>query len=664
MNAAKVSCLVMLLHATTAWMFVHAADPIPVSDFFRSPVLSRPVMSPSGQYVAATMLGERDRREHLVLIDLKDLSKWKVLAAFYDADISRVYWVNDERLVFTIVDKQQPLGSQPGSGLYAVDRDGKYRERRLIKPRYHAFSERQMMDRELSVEHRLHSLIRDGSNDVVVAKANFDVRGEFISETLLRLDTESGQSRMLTDEAPPYARYWGLDRQARPRALLTWRNGKSVLYWKSMANAAWRAVKEYDAYADAVPALLAVDAQDTLYFVAPGAEAPEYRSLMRLNLAKDALAGEVIMSTPGYDFSGGLVLGSQGELLGIHYLTDARGTHWFKPALKEIQKKVDALLPTTVNHVDCGDCPDPATVLVTSESDRQPAVFYLYDTKSGSLSLLARSRPWIKPETMARRDMSRFSARDGLSIPVHITRPAGQKAPGPAVVMVHGGPWSRGGEWRWYAASQFLAARGYVVVEPEFRGSWGYGSKLFRAGWKQWGLAMQDDIADATLWAIKQGYANPKQVCIAGASYGGYATLMGLIRYPELYRCGINWVGVTDIELMYTINWSDLSEVTLRYGMPIMVGDREKDAAQLAATSPLKLAGKLSQPLLMAYGGDDRRVPIDHGTRLRDAVAPHNPRLEWVVYNGEGHGFMLEANQVDFWSRVERFLERNLKADP
>ena len=260
--------------------------------------------------------------------------------------------------------------------------------------------------------------------------------------------------------------------------------------------------------------------------------------------------------------------------------------------------------------------------------------------------------------------MTRFKARDGLDIPVHVTRPVGQQGTAPTVVMVHGGPYLRGAEWRWYAASQFLASRGYVVVEPEFRGSTGFGGRLFRAGWKQWGLAMQDDIADATLWAIKQGYADPKRICIAGGSYGGYATLMGLIRYPELYRCGVEWVGVTDIESMYTINWSDMSETWLQYGMPVMVGDREKDAAQLAATSPLKLARKLTQPLLMAYGTEDRRVPIDHGTQLRYAVEPYNANLEWVAYADEGHGFMLEANQLDFWSRVERFLERHLRGVP
>jgi dipeptidyl aminopeptidase/acylaminoacyl peptidase len=206
-----------------------------------------------------------------------------------------------------------------------------------------------------------------------------------------------------------------------------------------------------------------------------------------------------------------------------------------------------------------------------------------------------------------------------------------------------------------------MASRGYVVVEPDFRGSTGYGAKHFRAGLKQWGLAMQDDIADAALWAVKQGFADAKRVCITGGSYGGYATLMGLIRHPDIFRCGVQAVGVTDLELMYTSPWSDFSEALKRHGLPVLLGDREKDAAQLAATSPVKQAHRLKQPLLMAHGGEDRRVPIEHAQRMRDALRPHNPNVEWVSYPDEGHGWMLESNRFDFWRKVERFFELHLK---
>jgi len=174
---------------------------------------------------------------------------------------------------------------------------------------------------------------------------------------------------------------------------------------------------------------------------------------------------------------------------------------------------------------------------------------------------------------------------------------------------------------------------------------------------------MQDDVTDVTRWAIQQGHADPRRVAIAGASYGGYATMMGLVKEPDLYKAGINWVGVTDIELMYDIGWSDFSgSQWMRFGMPRMVGDPKKDAEQLKATSPLQQAHRIKQPVLMAYGEEDLRVPLPHGTKMRDAlVRAGNKQVEWVQYKDEGHGFVLLENNVDFWSRVERFLAQHLK---
>ena len=174
---------------------------------------------------------------------------------------------------------------------------------------------------------------------------------------------------------------------------------------------------------------------------------------------------------------------------------------------------------------------------------------------------------------------------------------------------------------------------------------------------------MQDDIADATRWAIAKGYADPQRICIAGASYGGYATLMGLVNDSDLYQCGIDWVGVTDINLLYNGSWrfsDDMGESWRKYGMPDMVGDQVKDAAQLKATSPLEQAARIQRPLILAYGASDRRVPLSHGLSFRDAVKQTNKDVEWIQYDEEGHGWHLPKNNVDFWTRVEKFLDRTI----
>jgi dipeptidyl aminopeptidase/acylaminoacyl peptidase len=264
---------------------------------------------------------------------------------------------------------------------------------------------------------------------------------------------------------------------------------------------------------------------------------------------------------------------------------------------------------------------------------------------------------------MGREDLVHYAARDGLKIPAWLTLPKGKDKNLPLVVLVHGGPYVRGGQWGWDAEAQFLASRGYAVLQPEYRGSTGYGALHFRAGWKQWGLKMQDDIADGAKWAIAQGIADGKRICIAGASYGGYATLMGLVNDPDLYQCGIDWVGVTDIKLLYTGHWSfrdDLPDGWKQYGMPYLIGDLEKDADQFKATSPLEQAARIKQPLLLAYGAADQRVPLYHGTKFYDAVKATNKNVEWVVYEEEGHGWALVKNRVDFWTRVERFLNKSI----
>jgi len=670
MRCAAEMVLLTLGICAAGCAVAQAADPPPIADFFRRPAYVNMIMSPNGQAIAATFAGATGR-VGLTVLDLRnlpDLSKTKNVATFFsDADVLTVQWVNDDRLVFNLTDQRLPHGEQRGSGLYAVDREDKELPRRLIRRMWYDPSKAtNIVDRSLAPNHVLRAVVGGGSNEVIVERHNYNDAGIFQNTSLLRLDTGNGRAVHLSEGAPEHTVAWTLDADATPRVLITEWADKGALYWKNAANKPWTLVREFKAYGekDGPPTPMFVDADNMLYARGRSGADADTSALLRIDMRSDTLTAQTVLALKGYDFSGSLVHNTRGKVLGVRYLTEARETHWFDPAMAQVQKQVDALLPGTNNRLDCGECDHPAHVLVRSSSDQQPPVFQLFDTKAGTLSKLATSRPWIRPATMATRDMVRITTRDGLSMPVHVTRPRGQTAAAPMVVLVHGGPWVRGGEWRWNEETQFLASRGYVVIEPEFRGSIGFGDKLFRAGFKQWGLAMQDDVADATLWAVKQGYADAARVCIAGASYGGYAVLMGLIRHPELYRCGFEWVGVTDIDLMYSISWSDFSDHWKDYGMPLMVGDRVKDAGQLAATSPLKLASRLTQPLLMAYGGADRRVPVEHGLQMREALRAHNKNVEWIVYPNEGHGWWLEANDIDFWGRVEKFLDKNLKRAP
>lgn len=308
--------------------------------------------------------------------------------------------------------------------------------------------------------------------------------------------------------------------------------------------------------------------------------------------------------------------------------------------------------------------------LIRSYSDREPGQLLVYRAQPAAgetnWHVIGRVLEDVKPEEMAVTDFHRIKARDGLDLPVWVTRPADAKGPLPAIVLVHGGPWERGRFWGWSAHAQFLAMRGYAVIEPEMRCSVGYGNAHYTAGFKQFGQAMQNDVADALRWAQAQGIASDK-ACIAGASYGGYSTLMGLVNDPDLYRCGVAWLAPADLDLYLTGSWrvvDDISSAGRKYTLPEQVGDAVKDADMIARNSPVRQAARIKAPLMLVYGEEDKRVPLEHGKRLRRALKAAGNDPVWITYSGEGHGFAALKNKVDFAQRMEAFLAKHLGPTP
>ena len=662
--------LALLLTAvlgTTLSVAARAADvAIPVRDFFSADAMSRPTLSPSGKYLAVRLANAKGRRQ-LGVINLDPPRQVKSVVSFVDADVAEVHWVNDDRLVFTTNDLQSAYADGFAPGLYAVDRSGE-NLRALVQRKWQFFYEvTAFASRELPPNHRLLRVLRDGSADVLIERLNFDKNyREFVSATPLRLNTLTGRTTAVDTALAQSPQSWWVDATGQPLVAVSRADGQDTVHWRANSAAPWTVISSgprYNSRPDQFkPWTLGADGQ--LYVIAARANEDRTSALFRFDPVNRRMDPEPVVAVQGFDFTGQLVFNhASRQLLGVRYIGDAMDTSWLNAEMQALQTSIDKRLPGVINLLDVPECGCSRWLLVTSYSDRQSPVYSLYDRETSQLEAIGQTRPKLDAKRMATRDFVRIAARDGQMVPLHITRPNGQ-GPWPTVMLVHGGPQLRGGSWAWHADSQFLASRGYLVLEPEFRGSTGYGGKLFRAGWKQWGLAMQDDVADAARWAVAQGLADGKRLCIAGASYGGYATLMGLVRDPELYRCGIAWAAVTDIGLLYSLRWSDLSEAWKEYGMPVLIGDPVKDAAQFAATSPLLQAARVTQPLLLAFGGNDRRVPIEHGTRFLEAVRKTNQQVEWIEYPDEGHGWFKPENRYDFWGRVEKFLAKQLAAQP
>lgn len=649
---ALSSCLSPVATAATP------PEPPSATAFFKRAAVRAPKLSPSGRYLAIQAAGKGDRM-WLAVLDLKTMQPPKFIAGFGDADIATHDWINEDRLVYRITNSPDGTTRVSGSGLWAVDRDGS-NSRQLIHTHQTGVSEvsSRMTDRRLDLNWTLFGVLPslDG-NEVIVVRFPWANDPESAGIQLARLDTRTGLMRNISEGIPDYTRRWQLDWRGEPAIIETQSKGRSKIYRRDEAGR-WQPWFEDDPEARQHPLPLWIGPDGQML----GQQGYRgYAAVYRLDPKTGKADGAPLISTPGYDFTGRpLTEPGDGRLLGVRYETDAAGTIWTDPTMKDRQADIDAKLPGTVNLIECLRCLNASHLIVTALSDVRPPVYYLYNTADKQLQPLSGNRPDLPVAAMGQRDYHRVKARDGLELPVLVTQPAaGLTGPAPTVVLVHGGPYVRGTHWAWEPDAQFLASRGYLVLEPEFRGSTGYGFKHFQAGWKQWGLAMQDDLADTLAWAVKQGWADPKRVCIAGASYGGYAAMMGAITQADLFKCAINWVGVTDIGLLSSISWSDASEEWKNYGMKRLVADPATDAEQMKRTSPLARAGEIRIPLLMAYGGSDRRVPLKHGTELKSALRA-DQSLEWVVYPEEGHGwFDLKTNE-DFWGRVERFLARHI----
>jgi dipeptidyl aminopeptidase/acylaminoacyl peptidase len=640
----------------------HAA-PVPVQNFFESSQYKDAKLSPSGRYFALRV-GDSKLRDRMVVFETETLEPVGG-ARLAEYDIGEIRWVNDQRLVYSVVDAQEAPGNRRfGPGLYAINRDGK--------------GQRQLVDHTLPGKFATGTSIKvrtEPANTLLMADKGAQ-DSEFIymrrpiqdnqstyvtSRTeLVRLNTTNGTSTFVA--RPVDARGWMLDHKGEPGIMLSVKDGKSTIHYRDAASGEWRALATFDAYGRAKGSFSPVGFMDDQRLLVRTSIKDDKAALHIMDLATGKIDPQPLISLTDFDFNGNAVYSNK-RLVGVHYLGDARASVWFDEGMKAAQADVDKQLPGLVNMVTPPALPETPWMLVSSYSDRQPRFYSLYNSKTHELKGIGSNHPGIRPADMGQQDIVKYQARDGMTIPAWLTLPAKGGKKLPLVVMVHGGPFVRGSEWGWEADSQFLASRGYAVIKPEFRGTTGYGMRHFAAGWKQWGLKMQDDIADSVKWAVEQGYADPNRVCIMGGSYGGYATLMGLVKDHDIYRCGIAYAAVTDIPLLFDSgNWmlSDMDDDYKTYGGPKLVGDVQQDAEQLAATSPLKQAARIKRPLLLAHGSDDRRVPLVHFTKLRSALEANKADAEFLEYVGEGHGWSTTANRIDFWTKVEKFLDRHI----
>jgi len=340
------------------------------------------------------------------------------------------------------------------------------------------------------------------------------------------------------------------------------------------------------------------------------------------------------------------------------YLVDGKPrTEFFDAASPEarLYKSLEAAFAGNAVFIN-SQTTDGRLVLVKVSSDRNPGDYYLFDTVAKKAELAVSTAEWIDPAQQAEMRPIQLTARDGLPLNGYITLPKGSNGKNlPMVVMPHGGPFGVMDSWGFDKDGQLLAAAGYAVLQVNFRGSAGYGMAFKQAGAREYGGKMQDDLTDATRWAIEQGIADKGRICLYGASYGGYASLMGVAKEPSLYKCAAGYVGVYDLPTKYTegdVQRYAWGQTYLREWM----GAKEK----VADVSPTRLADRIKVPVFLAAGGQDERAPIVHSRLMEQALRKAGTPVETLYYDTEGHGFYTPEHRREFYTRLLAFLSRSL----
>ncbi|MEP6505361.1 MAG: alpha/beta fold hydrolase, partial [Betaproteobacteria bacterium] len=476
--------------------------------------------------------------------------------------------------------------------------------------------------------------------------------------TFSAVNVHTKESRNYDLDLPDDLEDWATDRTgdiraARTRDTSSWSDHTTLTTWyRADTRSKWQKVDERAITADPFHVISVADRPGHL--IVEAYNGGDRLAIWDYDVAGHAY-GELMAGHPTEDvvaqsFEGAADVG--GEVKDV--ITDGLRTrhYWFDEHYARLQAVLDASLPDHVNVLLSAGADH---VLVYSYSDVDPGRWYAMDAKALKMKEIAQRMPSIDPARMQPVQALRYPSFDGTSVPAYLTLPGKPAKPAPLVVLIHGGPQARD-HWEFDSEVQILAAHGYAVFQPQFRGSTGFGRRFEEAGYGQWGRAMQDDITAGVHWLIDRKIADPQRICIVGASYGGYAALWGLEKTPDLYKCGVSLAGVTDLGRMLVdqsdTSYSSIGREMIRHRM----GDAFTQAAALDEVSPVKHADRIVVPVLIAHGEQDGRVPISHGKRMRDALQDLHKDVQWLYFPHAGHGLRLAEEQAEYYDALFALL--------
>lgn len=602
------------------------ARKIPVGDFFKDPEFTSVSLSPTGEYITVSV--PQDDRTLLAAFrvsDMKLVGKWDYGSKRH---IDRVLWVNDERFFMFVSQKLGRFDFRVGTpDVYASNVDGT--KRRDI-PNGGYFS--------------IVDLMENDPRRILVSRS-------VDSAYLFSMDVENGETRTISTAPLRYGSFL-VDSKGKVRyAMGAEENRDSVTLRRDGDN--WHEVHRAPmGGASRQPQMFDEFDRNVIFEVSNDGEPervvlvePETGTEKALSSNKNVIPGRYLRSS------------DKKTLLAVSYLDGTPEYHFVNKEHPE-SKAYAGLINSFPEHAVGfhGISKDGRFILFRTFSDVDPGSYYLFDRKEGSAKFLLSAMDWIKPQEMSPMKPIAFTARDGKTIHGYLTVPKGSNGKNlPLILHPHGGPHGPRDEWGFNPEVQFLANRGYAVLQVNFRGSGGYGNAFEKAGYRNWGTTMVDDMTDGVRWAVGQGIADRNRICTYGASYGGYAALQTVVREPTAYKCTIGYVGVYSLPLMFSDG--DIPET--KSGIAYLKRVMPATLAEQQAQSPAYNVDRINIPVMLVQGAKDMRVPMSQYEALRDALAKAGKPAEvTVVEEKEAHGFYDYQNQVDLYTKMEAFLDK------
>jgi dipeptidyl aminopeptidase/acylaminoacyl peptidase len=596
---------------------------IPVEDFFQNPEIARPEVSPDGKHVA--MLVSLDKRLALVLLDLAT-GKYIPLVRTINADIGEIHWKGNDRILFS----EDSFGREENS-YYSVD----------IRSR---------VTKVLQENSYLKIVDYRGSDPDHVLVYGF---GTWL-HTMNIVDGSLSADQQVDDNTAN----WVMDNAGVLKAQRRQKGDRTIYETCANAKARWESIGEVGegiGLLDGTIRFVGFNADNrTLYIIKTDADGAE--GIYAFDTITRAW-GEPLFATKAGRIQWVLLAQDRSGIDCVGYGREAIQTKWFNSRLSKIAAALDASLPAhTLKRIVSYD-QAKNVFIVAVYSDVQPIDYYMLDLRRrAQLVPLGKTNPKMDPAQLQPMKEVTYQARDGLTIHAYLTMPREIKGGRiPLVINPHGGPYGYYDVWGFNAEVQMLANRGYAVLQPNYRGSGGYGTDFLKAGRGEWGGKMQDDLTDGVKWAIAQGWADPARICIYGASYGGYAALAGAVFTPDLYCCAVNYAGVSDLFLI--TNWMFSNNRYWSTYYRDWIGDSN---AFIDAKSPINFIDQIKIPTLHAYGKNDPRVNFENWTKLEAALRKYQKKYEEIHEDTEGHGFKHEENRIQFYKKLDSFLAKYL----